>query len=99
MFTEQGKAWQAEHMAMIDDRIRVRLRELTAHLGGDDWLDGGFSAADIMMVHVIQRLKGAGLLEEFPTLVAYIARAEARPAFQRSFAAQLAVFQRANDRA
>jgi glutathione S-transferase len=79
-------------MAMVDDRIRARLNELSAYLGEAEWLDGGFSAGDLLMVHVLQRLKGSGILNEFPNLSAYVARAEARPAFKRAFAAQLAVF-------
>jgi glutathione S-transferase len=93
MFGEQGKSWQGEHMAMIDDRIRVRLRELATRLGDSEWLDGAFSAGDLLMVHALQRLKPSGLLDEFPRLAAYVARAEARPAYQRAFAAQLAVFE------
>jgi glutathione S-transferase len=67
------------------------LRQLSARLGGADWLDGGFSAGDLMMVHVLQRLKPSGLLDEYPNLSAYVARGEARPAYKRAFAAQLAV--------
>jgi len=96
MFGERGKTWQGEHMAMIDDRIRVRLRELSARLGEAEWLDGAFSAGDLLMVHALQRVKPSGLLNEFPSLAAYVARAEARPAYQRAFAAQLAVFEAAN---
>jgi glutathione S-transferase len=77
-------------MAMVNDRIRVRLG--STRLGDADWLDGAFSAADILMVHVLRRLEGSGLLDEYPNLAAYIARAEARPAYKRAFAAQLAVF-------
>lgn len=94
MFGERDKSWQGEHMAMIDERIRVRLRELSARLGDSEWLDGAFSAGDLLMVHALQRLKPSGLLDEFPTLAAYVARAEARPAYQRAFAAQLAVFEK-----
>ena len=50
-----------------------------------------FSAGDLMMVSVLLRLKPSGMLDEFPTLAAYVARGEARPAYQRAFAAQLAV--------
>ena len=89
---ESDKAWHVERLPILDDRVRVRLGELSAHLGDADWLDGAFSAADILMVHVLRRLEGSGLLDEYPNLAAYIARAQARPAYQRAFAAQLAVF-------
>jgi glutathione S-transferase len=91
-YAERDKSWRDERMAMVNDRIRVRLGELSARLGDADWLDGAFSAADILMVHVLRRLEGSGLLDEYPNLAAYIARAEARPAYKRAFAAQLAVF-------
>ena len=77
---------------MLHDRIRKRLDELSARLGDADWLDGGFSAADLMMVLVLRRLEGTGLLDEYPRLSAYVARGEARPAYRRAFADQLAVF-------
>jgi glutathione S-transferase len=89
---EGDKPWSAQRLPLVKDRIRRRLRELSDSLDGADWIDGAFSAADIMMVHVLRRLEGSGILEEFPTLSAYIARAEARPAYRRAFAAQLAVF-------
>lgn len=89
---EGDKSWHAERLAMLDERVRRRLGELSAHLGDAEWLDGGFSAGDLMMVHVLERLKRSGMLEEFANLAAYVARAEARPAYQRAFAAQLAVF-------
>ena len=92
-YFEAGKSWQGERLAMVDERIRVRLTQLAASMGDSDWLDGAFSAADIIMVHVLRRLEGSGLLEDFPTLPAYIARAEARPAYQRAFAAQLALWE------
>ncbi len=91
-YFEDGKSWQGERFAMVDERIRGRLNQLAARMGDAKWLDGAFSAADILMVHVLRRLEGWGILEEYPTLSAYIARAEARPAYKRAFAAQLAVF-------
>ena len=91
-YAERDNSWRDERMAMVNDRIRVRLGELSARLGAADWLDGAFSAADILMVHVLRRLEGSGLLDEYPNLAAYIARAEARPAYKRAFAAQLAAF-------
>lgn len=92
-YAEAGKSWQGERFAMVDERIRGRLDQLTARMGDSDWLDGAFSAADIIMVHVLRRLEGSGILKDYPTLVAYIARAEARPAYKRAFAAQLAVWE------
>ncbi len=94
-YFEASKSWQSERLAMVDDRIRARLAQLAAHIGASEWLDGAFSAADILMVHVLRRLEGSGLLEEFPALAAYIARAEARPAYQRAFTAQLALWENA----
>ena len=90
-FAEGDKPWSAQRLPLVFDRIRVRLGELSDRLGDADWLDGAFSAGDLMMVHVLQRLKPSGLLNEYPNLAAYVARAEARPAYQRAFAAQLAL--------
>ena len=89
---EGDKPWARERLPLVEDRVRNRLKQLSARLGDADWLDGAFSAGDLMMVHVLQRLKPSGLLEGYPNLSAYIARAEARPAYKRAFAAQLAVF-------
>ena len=88
---ERDKPWFAERQSMLDDRVRARLAELSNHLGDADWLDGAFSAGDLLMVTVLRRLEGYGLVEEQPTLAAYVARGIARPAYQRAFAAQLAV--------
>jgi len=93
---ERDKPWTEERLPLIDDRIRVRLGELSERLGEADWLDGPFSAGDLMMVEVIKRLGPSRLLNEYPRLSAYVARAEARPAFQRAFAAQYAVFEAAS---
>lgn len=92
-YFEEGKSWQGERFAMVEARIRDRLGELSRRLGDADWLDGGFSAGDLMMVSVLRRLGGSGMLEAFPNLAVYVARAAARPAFKRAFAAQLAVFE------
>jgi glutathione S-transferase len=89
---ERDKPWYGQRLPMLEERVRGRLGELSDRLGKADWLDGAFSAGDLMMVHVLQRLSGTGFLEEAPNLAAYVARAEARPAFKRAFAAQLAVF-------
>jgi glutathione S-transferase len=91
-FLERDRSWYDEHVGLVEERIRRRLGQLTAHLGSSDWLDGAFSAGDLQMASVLRRLEGTSLLAEFPTLCAYVARATARPAFGRAFAAQLAVF-------
>lgn len=91
-FQEGDKPWTAERLPLIMDRIRRRLDQLSARLGDADWLDGAFSAGDLLMVSVLLRLRPSGLLDEFPSLTAYVARGEARPAYQRAFEAQLAVF-------
>ena len=88
---EGDKPWTAQRMPLVADRIRGRLNQLSAHLGGDDWLDGAFSAGDLMMVSVLLRLRLSGILDEYKNLSAYVARGEARPAYKRAFAAQLAI--------
>jgi glutathione S-transferase len=89
---EGDKAWYAERLPILKDRVRVRLGELSSRLADGAWLEGEFSAGDLMMVTVLRRLDGSGLLEDYPNLFAYVARGEARPAFKRAFDAQLAVF-------
>jgi len=88
---EGDRPWSEERRPLVMDRIRLRLGELSDRLGGADWLDGAFSAGDLLMVHALLRLDGSGLIEEYPTLSAYIARAQARPAYRRAFEAQRAV--------
>jgi glutathione S-transferase len=89
---ERDKSWYEERLPMLDARVRARLGELSSRLGRADWLDDAFSAGDLLMVTVLRRLNSSGILKEYPTLCAYIARGEARPAYQRAFADQLAVF-------
>jgi glutathione S-transferase len=88
---EGDKPWAEERLPLVKGRIRDRLEQLSHWLGDAEWLDGPFSAGDLMMVSVLLRLRASGLLDEFPRLAAYVARGEARPAYQRAFAAQLAV--------
>jgi glutathione S-transferase len=89
---ESDKPWNKERLPLVENRIRNRLKQLSVRLGDGEWLDGAFSAGDLMMVHVLQRLKPSGLLKENPNLPGYIARAEARPAYKRAYDAQLAAF-------
>src|SRR3954464_13672208 len=88
---EHDKPWHAERLPLVQDRVRDRLGQLSVRLGDADWLDGAFSAGDLMMVSVLLRLRASGLLDEYPNLSAYVARGEARPAYKRAFDAQLAV--------
>src|SRR4030095_1409556 len=88
---ESDKSWSAQRLPLVEDRVRDRLDQLSARLGDAYWLDGAFSAGDLMMVSVLLRLKSSGTLDEYPNLAAYLARGEARPAYMRAFEAQLAV--------
>lgn len=92
ILTERDRPWHAARLPLLDARVRTRLDQLAARLGDALWLDGPFSAGDLMMVTVLRRLETSGILADYPTLAAYIARAAARPAYRRAFAAQLKVF-------
>ncbi|HEV7261054.1 MAG TPA: glutathione S-transferase family protein [Bosea sp. (in: a-proteobacteria)] len=89
---ERDQPWYEQRLRALDGIIRKRLGDLSSHMGDADWLDGAFSAGDLLMVTVLRRLHGSGMLEEHPNLAAYVARGEARPAYKRAFDAQLAVF-------
>jgi glutathione S-transferase len=86
-FAEGNKPWTEDRLPLVKDRIRDRVTQLGARLGDADWLDGAFSAGDLVMVSVLLRLRPSGLLDEFPTLAGYVARGEARPAYGRALAA------------
>jgi len=91
VYLEADKDWLKKRMPIVENRVRDRLKQLAARLGDAEWLDGAFSAGDLMMVSVLLRLRASGLLDEYPNLAAYVARGEARPAYKRAFSAQLAV--------
>ncbi|QOZ25455.1 glutathione S-transferase family protein [Bradyrhizobium sp. CCBAU 51753] len=88
---EADKPWSKDRLPLVMDRVRERLNQLSARLGDAEWLDGAFSAGDLLMASVLLRSRSSGILDEYPNLAAYLARGEARPAYQRAFAAQLAV--------
>jgi glutathione S-transferase len=90
-FLEGDRPWSKDRLPLVEDRIRNRLGQLSARLGEANWLDGEFSAGDLMMVSVLLRSRPSGILDEYPKLAAYVARGEARPAYKRAFAAQLAI--------
>ena len=91
---DRDKPWYAQRLPVVEASVRQRLADLSRRLGDADWLEGAFSAADLLLANVLRRLKTSGLLDEFPNVAAYVARGEARPAFERAFEAQLAVFNR-----
>lgn len=93
---ERDKPWYEARLPLLEERVRDRLDQLSRRLGDSDWLDGAFSLGDLMMVTVLRRLGSSGLLEAYPNLVAYVARGESRPAYQRAFADQLEVFTNAS---
>jgi len=92
LFLEGGEPWFEQRLLAVENRIRDRLKDLSCHLGTTDWLDGAFSAGDLMTVDVLRRLNGSGLLKEHANLTAFVDRAEARSAFKRAFHDQLAIF-------
>src|SRR6187551_1202027 len=91
-FLEGDKPWSQERLPLVKDRVRGRLNQLSVRLADADWLDGAFSAGDLMMVSVLLRLRPSGILDEYPNLAAYVARGEARPAYRRAFDAQAALY-------
>lgn len=95
---ERDKPWYQDRLPLLDERLRNRLKQLSVRLGNADWLDSAFSAGDLMMVSVLLRSRSSGILGEFTNLAAYVARGEARPAYKRAFAAQLAAFKAASSR-
>ena len=92
MLMERDESWYEERLPILNERVRVRLSDLSKRLGDADWLDGDFSAGDLLMVNVLRRPAAVDIVKEFPNLAAYVARGEARPAFKRAFDAQHAVF-------
>ncbi len=95
LYLERDENWFGQRLALVEARIRARLTDLSHRLGDADWLDGRFSAGDLMTADVLRRLGGSGLLEEFPNLAAFVACAEERPAFRRAFVAQRDFFKAA----
>jgi glutathione S-transferase len=88
---ERDKPWHAARLPLVEERVRARLKQLSVRLGDAEWLDGAFSAGDLLMASVLLRARSSGILGEFPNLASYLARGEARPAYRRAFDAQLAV--------
>ncbi len=92
---ERDRPWHEERLPVLEKRVRDRLGPLSDRLGTAEWLDGAFSAGDLLMVNVLRRPAGLAFLTDYPNLAAYVARGEARPAFKRAFEAQRKVFEAA----
>jgi glutathione S-transferase len=76
--------WAQDRLPGVLERLHVRLGELSVALGDNDWLDGGFSVGDLMMVQVLRHVNDAAILGAYPNLAAYVERGMARPAFHRA---------------
>ena len=90
---ERGQDWTVQRRPQVVDKIAARLELIASALGSGEWLEGRFTIGDLMMVSVLRNLRRTDLVTGHPVLGPYVARGEARPAFQRALADQLAVFQ------
>src|SRR6185369_16972539 len=81
-----------ESRAQTEPLLTARLASLAAWLGGKDYLEGRFTAGDLIMTTVLRELVDSGVLKRFPQLDAYRRRCEERPAFGRALEAQLVPF-------
>ena len=88
----KGEAWTEEARPKFMERLNSRLKCVSDALGDKEWLEDRFTIADLLLVTVLRQLRGGKVLDAFPNLTAFVARGEARPAFQRALADQLAVF-------
>ncbi len=94
-----GEAWTVERRPQVEAQLRKRLGELQTALGDRKWFaNDRFSAADILMTHVLRDLRHTDIVADYPALADYVARAEARPAFRRALADQLKPFRAAEAR-
>lgn len=97
-FFEQDVPWQQDHLALVECRLLKRLEQVADALADREWLEGVFTAGDLMMVQVLRRIAGHAMLDSFPKLKSYMERAEARPAFKRAYAAQAQIYRQMSSR-
>ncbi len=91
-----GEAWTVERRPQVEAQLRKKLGDLQTALGDRQWFaNDRFSAADILMTHVLRDLRHTDIVADYPALAAYVARSEARPAFRRALADQLKPFRAA----
>lgn len=85
--------WARVRRPAVLARLTTRLNEVATALGDREYLEGRFSAGDLLMTTVLRILRHTDLLRsDFPVLDAYRMRCEARPAFGRALAAQMQPF-------
>lgn len=89
----RGQSWTEERRPQVLERVRQKLDKVARALGDKEWLEGEFTVGDLIMVSVLRNLRHTDIVAEQPALAAYVARGEARPAFQRALADQLAIFE------
>ncbi len=88
----RGQDWTRERRPQVIEKIDARLKLLSDALGDKDWFEDRFTIGDLMMVSVLRNLRHTDLVGRHPRLASFVARGEARPAFQRALADQVAVF-------
>jgi glutathione S-transferase len=88
----RGQEWTKERRPQVVEFLEARLGKLSDALGDKEWFEGRFSIGDLMVVAVLRQLRHTDIVAKFPNLAALVARAQARPAFQRALADQLEVF-------
>jgi glutathione S-transferase len=89
-----GQEWAKLRRPGAEEFAKLKLKRVAEWLGENDWLEDRFTIGDLMMATVLRLLRHTGLVAERVNLAAYLARCEARPAFQRALAAQLGDFEK-----
>lgn len=92
IFFHKDAAWAKERRPQVEQFLRQRLQQLADALGDKDYLEGRFTVGDLMMADVLRIIEQTGIINDYPTLIAYRQRCESRPAFQRALADQLEGF-------
>jgi glutathione S-transferase len=86
------EAWAKERRPAVVEMVKTRLAVLSERLDGRDYLEDRFTAGDLLMTTVLRILRHTNLVPEHPALDRYVRRCEARPAFLRALADQMAPF-------
>lgn len=87
-----GEEWAKLRRPGAEDFVKLKLKRVSEWLGDSEWLEDRFTIGDLLMITVLRFLRHTKLVDEFPNLSDYLKRGEARPAFQRALADQLATY-------